>query len=97
MKSKNVKIPLELVEIIDKRTNGRTPGEALLEIVLDYVALEDYARSLKLKLTGKESVSEIMIRYYEEQGTNIAEIRESLNELKTMVRGLEIYYKKFGK
>lgn len=97
MKSKNVKIPLELVEIIEKRSNGRTPGEALLEIVKDYVSLEDYARHLKLKLTGKENVSEIMIRYYGEQDANIAEIKESINELKTMVRGLEIYYKKFGK
>lgn len=97
MTSKTVKIPLELVEIIEKRSNGRTVGEALLEIVKDYVSLEDYARSLKLKLTGKENVSEILIRYYEDQGANIAEVKESINELKTMVRGLDIYYKKFGK
>jgi len=97
MTSKNVKLPQELVEIIEKRSNGRTPGETLLDIVKDYVDIENYVRSLKLKQTGKERVSEAIIRYYDQQDSNIDEVKKSIDELKSLVKGLEIFYTKFGK
>jgi len=97
MKSKNVKLPFELVEIIEKRNTGSPPGQLLLEIVKDYTVLEDYARSVNKQQVSKASVSEIIIGYYHEQDKNIAEVNDSIEELKTMVKGLEIYYKKFGK
>jgi predicted CopG family antitoxin len=97
MTSKNVKIPLELLEIIEKRGNGRPPGETLLEIVKDYVEIENYVRSLKLKQTGNERVSEVIRRYYDQQDSNINEVKNSIDELKSLVKGLEIFYTKFGK
>lgn len=97
MTSKNVKLPQELVEIIEKRINGRPPGETLLEIVKDYVDIENYVRSLKLKQTGKERVSEVIIRYYDQQDSNIDEVKKSIEELKSLVKGLKIFYTKFGK
>lgn len=97
MVSKNVKLPQELVEIIEKRSNGRTPGETLLEIVKDYVEIEKYVRSLKLKQTGSERVSETIIRYYDQQDSNIKEVKESIDELKSLVKGLEKFYTNFSK
>lgn len=97
MKSKNVKIPLELVEIIEKRSSGRPPGEVLLEIVKDYVILEDYARSVNKKQAGKASVSEIIIGYYDEQDVKIVELQHNINEVQTMLKGLEIYFTKVKK
>lgn len=97
MKSKNIKVPLELLELIQNRTKGGPPGQVLHEIVKDYVNIEKYARSLKLKQTGKESVSEIIIRYYDHQDANIADVKGQIDEVKTMLKGLEIYFTKFKK
>ncbi len=97
MKSKTIRIPFELVEIIENRDPGKQPGDALLEIVKDYVNIENYARSLKLKQTGNEPVSEIIIRYHDWQDANTANVKEQIIELKTMIKGLEIFYTKFNK
>ncbi len=96
MKSKNVKIPLELIEIIEKRNQDKPPGEVLFEIMKDYVALEDYARSLKLELTGKESLSETLIRYHKFQDENTADVKKQVDELKNMIKGMEMFFTKFG-
>ena len=97
MKSKNVRIPLELVEILESRKPDKPLGEVLFDIVKDYVALEDYTRSLELKQTGKESVSEIIIRHHDWQDKNTAEVKKSIDELKIMIKGMEIFFTKFNK
>lgn len=96
MKSKNVKIPLGLVELIEKRDPGRPPGEVLEEIVNDYVKIEDYAKSLKLDLTGKEKLSEILIKYHNFQDANTADVKKQIAELKTMIDGTEKFFTRFG-
>lgn len=96
MASKNVKIPIELLEIVEKRGNGRPPGETLLDIVKDYVDIENYVRSLKLKQTGNERVSEVIKRYYDQQDSNIDEVKTSIEELKSLVKGLDKFYTKFS-
>lgn len=97
MKSKNVKIPVELVELIVKRDPDRPPGEVLLDIVNDYLKLEDYARSLKLELTGKETVSEILIKYHKWQDENTESVKKQIDELKSMIKGTEKFFTEFGK
>ena len=97
MKSKNIKVPLELLELIQNRTKDGPPGQVLLEIVKDYTVLEDYARSVNKQHASKASVSEIIIGYYREQDMNIAEVEKSITELKTMLKGLEIYFTKVKK
>jgi len=97
MKSKNIKVPLELLELIQNRTKDGPPGQVLLEIVKDYTVLEDYARSVNKQQASKASVSEIIMGYYHEQDTNIAEVEKSITELKTMLKGLEIYFTKVKK
>lgn len=96
-KSKNVRLPMELVEIIEKHDPDKPPGEVLLEIVKDYVVLEEYARKLKMKQTGKESLSDIIIKYQDFQDANTAQVQKNIDELKTMIKGLELFFTKFGK
>jgi len=97
MKSKNVKIPLDLVELIEKRDPDRPVGEVLFDIVKDYVALEEYANSLKIDKVGKEPVSSILIRYHNFQDANRTDVQKEIEELKSMISGAEKFFTKFGK
>lgn len=96
MTSKNVKIPVELVELIEKRSGGRPPGEVLFEIVNDYVKFENYVLSLKFNLTGKETMSELVIRVNELQKANMADVQKQITDLKTMLQGMEMWFTRFG-
>lgn len=97
MKSKNVKLPLELVEAIEKRNSGKPLGEVLLEIYKEYERLEGLARSIayvEKRDSGKINVSDTIIRYTTSKSQDMTKFEETLSELRTMVVGLEIFLKK---
>ncbi len=95
MKSKNVKIPLELVESLEKRSSGRPPGEVLLGIYKEYEQLEGLASSIRSNSKGleKATVYEVMI----DRDNKINEMQTQLAELKIMLQGLEIFFTKVKK
>lgn len=88
--SKNIKIPLELVEFLEKRSNGRPPGEVLLGIVQDYELLEIRAKVIaerrNIDMRGK-TVSEIVTLY-------IDEITSDTEEMKKVLSGLRLFSEK---
>lgn len=95
MTSKNVKIPLELVEIIEKRFPDKTVGEGLFEIYKEYELLEGLALSIKAnrKDLEKATVYEVMV----DRDNRINELQTQIDELKTMLQGMEIFFKKVKK
>ncbi len=95
MKSKNVKIPLELVDEIEKRSGDRTVGEVLFEIYKEYERIESFTSSIKSnrKDLAKSSVYEVIV----DRDQSINELKSQVDELKTMFRGLEIYFTKVKK
>lgn len=95
MTSKNVKIPMELVEKIEKRLPDKTVGEGLLEIYKEYELLEGLALSIKMnrKDLDGSTVYEVMV----DRDNRINELQTQIDELKTMLQGMEIFFKKVKK
>lgn len=96
MKSKNIKIPLELVESLEKRNTGRSPGEKMLEIYKEYELLEGLASSISVstKVSEKATVYERILRYLTDGDENVKDMQTQINELKTMLQGLQIFFTK---
>lgn len=95
MKSKNVRLPLELVESIEKRNPGKPPGEVLLDIYLEYESLEGLASSIRMnrKDLQKASVYEVLV----DRDNRINEMKAEIDELKKMLQGLQIFFTKVKK
>ncbi len=91
MKSKNIRVPFELIDKIEKRSPGIPPGKVLFEIVKDYEVLEEYATSVDP--ASKASVSEIIIGYYHNLDMNRAEVQKTINEVKIMIQGMQLQQK----
>lgn len=87
MKSKPVKLPVELIAKIEARNNDRPPGEVLLEIVKDYEQLEIRAHIIaerkNIDMRGK-TVSQIVSMY-------IDEISSTTEEMKQVLSGLRLF------
>jgi len=95
MKSKGIKIPLELVESLEKRNTGRPPGETLLDIYKEYELIENFTSSIRAnrKDLQKASVYDIIV----DRDNRINEMKVEINELKTMFQGLQIFFTKVQK
>lgn len=85
MESKNIKIPPELVEFLEKRSNGRPPGRVLLEIVKDYEQLELRARAIaeqsNIDMHGK-TVSQVITQFIDEIGSTTEDMKKVLSGLR---------------
>ncbi len=85
MTSKPVKLPQELVEFLEQRSQGRPPGEVLLKIVKDYELLEIRAKVIaerrNIDMRGK-TVSEIVSWYIDEIGATTEEMKKVLSGLR---------------
>ena len=92
MKSKGIKIPMELVESLEKRNTGKPHGETLLDIYKEYELIESLTSSIRAnrKDMEKASVYEILA----DRDNRINEMKAEINELKTMFQGLQIFFTK---
>lgn len=99
MKSKGIKIPMELVEILEKRSNGRTPGEKLHEIYKQYELIENFAISITVnrKDLEKATVYEKIRRTITDGEEQLKGFQTKIDELYTMLKGLEIFFTKVKK
>lgn len=99
MKSKNVKLPLELVESIEKRGSGRPPGEMLYEIYREYELIENFAISITVNRKDLEraTVYEKIRRSVTDGEEQLKGFQTQIDELKTMLKGLEIFFTKVKK
>ncbi len=94
-KSKNVKIPEELVEAIKTRAPDTPPGETLLTIYKEYEYLETVAR----RVTGAKendpiNISESIDKFFEKTNDELAVLRKSHDEFKIMLQGLQMFFTK---
>lgn len=97
MKTKSVKLPIELIEYLEKRNDNRPPGEVLLGIVKDYEQLEEYAKCIaeQKKIDLKNTaISDVFKLYISEESTKIEGFKKSIDELKTIVSGLRLFFEK---
>ncbi|MFH0904264.1 MAG: hypothetical protein V1854_03640 [Methanobacteriota archaeon] len=92
MKSKNVRLPLALVEALEKRNTGKPPGDVLLDIYMEYESLEGLASSIRMnrKDLQKASVYEVLV----DRDNRINEMKAEIDELKKMLQGLQIFFTK---
>lgn len=101
MKTKSVKLPIELIEAIenhkDDTGDGRPVGEVLAEIVRDYEKIKRAAAIIAPgKLTGTNA-AEIFADYLIEYNNKLTGIEVSIKELGTMVQGLKLFFEKVRK
>jgi hypothetical protein len=93
-KSKNVKIPVELEELVKSRAPDVPPGETLFAIYKEYEKLEALAKCVTNKDIdmSKTSVYEVLKTYIDLWGTKFDGYHASIDELKTMLKSLERFF-----
>ena len=95
MKSKTIRLPLQLVESLEKRNPGKPPGEVLLDIYKEYELLEGFVSSIRMNRKDLEraSVYEIVV----DRDRSINDLRAETNDLKKMLEGMQIFFTKVRK
>lgn len=93
-KSKGVKLPAELIEILEKRNDSRSPGEVLLAIVKDYEQIEMYAKHISGQdhVNHMIAVSDVMKQFISDTGSKIDQFIKSIEDLQTMISGLRMFF-----
>jgi len=97
-KSKAVKLPVKLIDLIKGTEGDKPPGEVLLNAYTEYLKLKTLADVLA-DMDGKDTgrpVSDVIIMHVKEESSKYEKFDESLTELSAMVQGLSIFFKKFG-
>ena len=97
-KSKAVKIPVKLLDIIKETEGDKPPGEVLQNTYIEYMKLKTLADVLS-DMGGKDTgrlVSDIILMHVKGESSKYEKFDKSLTELSTMVQGLSIFFKKFG-
>lgn len=94
-KSKNIKVPLELEELVKKRAPDAPPGETLLAIYKEYEYLETVAR----RVTGagekdKINITEAIDKFFANTKSEVEQLRKSSIEMETMIKGLQLFFTK---
>ena len=98
IKSKAVKIPVEVIDLIKETEGDMPPGEVLQNTYHEFMklkALADVLSGMDGEGTGR-SVSDIIIVHIKDESGKYEKFDKSLTELSTMVQGLSIFFKKFG-
>jgi len=97
-KSKAVKIPVEVIDLIKENEGDIPPGEVLQSTYHEFIKLKALADALS-DMDGEDtgrSVSDIIIVHIKDESGKYEKFDKSLMELSTMVQGLSIFFKKFG-
>lgn len=95
-KSKNVKIRLELLQLLEKRTgSNKNPGDTLLAIYKEYEYLETVAR----RVTGAKedepiNISEAIEKFFVNTNDELAQLRKSHDDFRIMLQGLQLFFTK---
>jgi len=94
-KSKNVKIPEELIDAVKKRAPDIPPGETLLAIYKEYEYLETVAR----RITGAGEndvvdISKTIEQFFEKTLNELDQLRKGHDEYRTMLQGLNLFFTK---
>lgn len=94
-KSKNVKIPEELIDAVKKRAPDTAPGETLLAIYKEYEYLETVARRVTgAKDNDKINISEAIDKFFANTQNELSELRRSHDDFRTMLHGLQMFFTK---
>jgi len=96
VKSKAVKIPVELIDLIKGTEGDKPPGEVLQNAYTEYLKLKTLADVLADTEGSGYPVSDVIIMHVKEESSKYEKFDESLTELSAMVQGLSIFFKKFG-
>ncbi len=93
--TKNIKVPIELEELVKKRAPHVPPGETLLAIYKEYEYLETVAR----RVTGANEndpikISEAIEKFFEKMLNDLERLRKEHDEYKTMLQGLNLFFTK---
>ncbi len=95
MKSKNVKIPIELVNEIKGKYGDRPPGEVLFEIYKKYKVLEEFSKKI-CEIEGirfNDNPHDIIMESLTKQYERAKQREKTLEQLSTMLNGLEMFFK----
>lgn len=98
IKSKAVKIPVEVIDLIKETEGDIPPGEVLQNTYHEFMklkALADVLSGMDGDDTGR-SVSDIIIVHIKDESGKYEKFDKALTELSAMVHGLSIFFKKFG-
>ncbi len=94
-KSKNVKLPKELINAVKKRAPDTAPGETLFAIYKEYEYLETVARRVTVaKDNDKINISEAIDKFFANTQNELAELRRSHDDFRTMLQGLQMFFTK---
>jgi len=85
-KAKNIKVPLELLELIEKRTGTtKNPGKTLLEIVQEYEKVEMLMQCVS-DGTETTSVYDALKTYMDNWGKRFDGFQNSIDQLNIMLK-----------
>jgi hypothetical protein len=94
-KSKNIKIPIELEELVKKRAPDAPPGETLLAIYKEYEYLETVARRVtNAKENEPIKISEAIEQFFANTQNELAELRKSHDDFRIMLQGIQMFFTK---
>lgn len=94
-KSRNVKIPEELIDTVKKRAPDIPPGETLLAIYKEYEYLETVARRVTgAKENEQIKISEAIEKFFVNTNDELAQLRKSHDDFRIMLQGLQLFFTK---
>lgn len=97
-KTKNVKLPVALVDSVYKRKPDTPAGTTLMEIYTEYEYLETVARRVAgVNDTEPIKISEAIEKFFEKTLNELDELRKAHDEYKTMLQGLNLFFAKVKK
>lgn len=94
-KTKSVKLPCELLELVEKHGKGKSPGKVLLAAYRDYLNLYYFAKKISAKNgSDLDSVTGIIQEYMHRRDEKISDLEVRIEEVRTVALGLKIFFTK---
>ena len=94
-KTRNVKLSIELIDLLKKRAPDVPPGETLLAIYKEYEYLETVARRVTgVKENEPIKISEAIDKFFKDTQGELERLIKSSKEMETMIQGLKLFFTK---